>query len=334
MSAIHKRLHYSQRLEFQLLAQVFNEYLPPEYPYETGSGQASIKATDFDGRIDVIPVSDPNIFSQSQRITMAQELLQMVQSNPEVHGPMGIYEAYRRMYAALGVDNVENLIQPPPDMTPRPVDAGLENSSLLLGQPAQAFEGQNHAAHVDTHRSLFLTQVVKENPQFQSIIISHIMQHLQFLASEISMQQIPPEMQERIQAISQQMQQVTPQEAQQMQMQIQMILDQFAAPIMAQLTQEFLQSIGQQSDEVDPLVAIRQRELDLKDKELDIDASQFDAKQHQRDQEKLLETELASQRLGIQKDIADDKLDVAMQRLDQQADLKLLELEQKFGRNL
>jgi hypothetical protein len=141
-------------------------------------------------------------------------------------------------------------------------------------------------------------------------------------------------MQERIQAISQQMQQVTPQEAQQMQMQIQMILDQFAAPVMAQLTQEFLQSIGQQSDEVDPLVAIRQRELDLKDKELDIDASQFDAKQQQRDQEKLLETELASQRLGIQKDIADDKLDVAMQRLDQQADLKLLELEQKFGRNL
>ena len=139
MSAIHKRLHYSQRLEFQLLAQVFNEYLPPEYPYETGSGQASIKATDFDGRIDVIPVSDPNIFSQSQRITMAQELLQMVQSNPEVHGPMGIYEAYRRMYSALGMDNVENLIQPPPDMTPRPVDAGLENSSLLLGQPAQAF---------------------------------------------------------------------------------------------------------------------------------------------------------------------------------------------------
>jgi hypothetical protein len=130
------------------------------------------------------------------------------------------------------------------------------------------------------------------------------------------------------------MQQVTPQEAQQMQMQIQMILDQFAAPVMAQLTQEFLQSIGQQSDEVDPLVAIRQRELDLKDKELEIDASQFDAKQQQRDQEKLLETELASQRLGIQKDIADDKLDVAMQRLDQQADLKLLELEQKFGRNL
>ena len=333
MSAIHKRLHYSQRLEFKLLAQVFSEYLPPEYPYQTGSGQTNIKATDFDGRIDVVPVSDPNIFSQSQRITMAQELLQMVQSNPEVHGPMGIYEAYRRMYAALGVDNVENLIQPPPDMTPKPIDAGLENSSLLLGQPAQAFEGQNHLAHVDTHRSLFLLQVVKENPQLQSIIVSHVMQHLQFLASEISIQQIPPEVQQRIEAISQQMQQVTPQEAQQIQMEIKMILDQFAAPVMAQLAQEFMQSIGQQSDEIDPLVAIRQRELDLKDKELSIDASQFEAKQQQRGEEKLLENDLANQRIGVQKDIADDKLGVAVQRLDQQADLKLLELEQKFRRN-
>ena len=333
MSAIHKRLHYSQRLEFKLLAQVFSEYLPPEYPYQTGSGQTNIKATDFDGRIDVVPVSDPNIFSQSQRITMAQELLQMVQSNPEVHGPMGIYEAYRRMYAALGVDNVENLIQPPPDMTPKPIDAGLENSSLLLGQPAQAFEGQNHSAHVDTHRSLFLLQVVKENPQLQSIIVSHVMQHLQFLASEISIQQIPPEVQQRIEAISQQMQQVTPQEAQQIQMEIKMILDQFAAPVMAQLAQEFMQSIGQQSDEIDPLVAIRQRELDLKDKELSIDASQFEAKQQQRGEEKLLENDLANQRIGVQKDIADDKLGVAVQRLDQQADLKLLELEQKFRRN-
>lgn len=113
MSAIHKRLHYGQRIEFQLLATVFSEYLPPVYPYQTGTGPQEVKGQDFDGRVDIIPVSDPNIFSQSQRITMAQELLQMVQSNPEIHGPMGTYEAYRRMYAALGVDNVESLLQPP-----------------------------------------------------------------------------------------------------------------------------------------------------------------------------------------------------------------------------
>lgn len=331
MSAIHKRLHYSQRLEFALLAKVFQEYLPPEYVFETGSGPATIKGQDFDDRVDVIPVSDPNIFSQSQRISMAQELLQMVQSNPEVHGPNGVYEAYRRMYAALGVDNIESLLQPPADPTPQPIDAGLENSSLMLGQPATAFAQQNHQAHIDAHRSLFLTKVVQENPAIQSIIIAHVMQHLQFLASQIAEQQIPQEVQQRIAEIQQQSTQVSPQEAQQIQQQVQMIIEQFSSPVLAQLTSEFLQSIGMGGGE-DPLVAIREKELELRDKELDLDQQQFEQKQEQRAQEKLLETEIQKQRLNTQKDIADDKLDVAMQRLQQQADLKLLELETKLRR--
>jgi len=328
MSAIHKRLHYAQRIEFQLLSKLFGEFLPPEYAYETGTGPREVKQTDFDDRIDVIPVSDPNIFSQSQRITLAQELLQMVQSNPQVHGPNGIYEAYRRMYGALGVDNVEALLQPPPDMTPRPIDAGLENSGFLMGQPAQAFEGQNHTAHVETHRALFLTQVVKENPQIQAMVISHVMQHLQFLAAEMAQQQIPPETMERINQVQQQLQQMPVDQQQQAAQQIQMLLDQFAAPIMAQLSEEFLQSIGQGSE--DPLVEIRKAEVELRDKELDQEQSQFEAKQNQRAEEKLLENEIQKQRINVQKNVADDKLDVALQRLQQQADLKLLELEQKM----
>ena len=111
---------------------------------------------DVDGRVDVSPVSEPNSFSQSQRIRMAQGLLTMVQSNPELHGPQGIYEAYRRMYSALGVNDVDSLIQPPPPPPqPMPVDAGIENSGFLMGQPAQAFEPQNHQAHIDAHRYLF-----------------------------------------------------------------------------------------------------------------------------------------------------------------------------------
>ena len=328
MSAIHKRLHYAQRLEFGLLSKVFSEYLPPEYAYETGTGPREIKQTDFDERIDVIPVSDPNIFSQSQRITLAQELLQMVQSNPQVHGPNGIYEAYKRMYGALGVDNVESLLQPPPDMTPKPIDAGLENSAFLMGQPAQAFEGQNHRAHVETHRALFLTQVVKENPQIQAMIISHIMQHLQFLAAELAREQMPPETMQRIEQVQQQLGQMPIDQQQQTAQQIQMLLDQFAAPIMAQLSEEFLQSIGQGGE--DPLVEIRKAEVELRNKELDQNQNQFESKQDQRAQEKLLETEIQSQRINVQKEVADDKLDVALQRLQQQADLKLLELEQKM----
>ena len=328
MSAIHKRLHYAQRLEFGLLSKVFSEYLPPEYAYETGTGPREIKQTDFDERIDVIPVSDPNIFSQSQRITLAQELLQMVQSNPQVHGPNGIYEAYKRMYGALGVDNVESLLQPPPDTSPKPLDAGLENSAFLMGQPAQAFEGQNHRAHVETHRALFLTQVVKENPQIQAMIISHIMQHLQFLAAELAREQMPPETMQRIEQVQQQLGQMPIDQQQQTAQQIQMLLDQFAAPIMAQLSEEFLQSIGQGGE--DPLVEIRKAEVELRNKELDQNQNQFESKQDQRAQEKLLETEIQSQRINVQKEVADDKLDVALQRLQQQADLKLLELEQKM----
>jgi hypothetical protein len=329
MSAIHKRLHYAQRIEFGLLAKVFSEYLPPVYNYQVGSGPQEVKQIDFDDRVDIIPVSDPNIFSQSQRVTLAQELLQMVQSNPEIHGPMGIYEAYKRMYAALGVDNVDALLQPPPDMTPKPIDAGQENAGLLLGQPAQAFQEQNHQAHLEAHKSLFLTQIVKESPQVQALIISHCMQHLQFLAAQIAQEQMPPEMQQQIQQIQAQMQQVSPQEAAAIQQQIQMIIEQFSSQIMAQLASEFLQSIGMGGGD-DPLVDIRKRELDLRDKELDMESDQFVAKQAQRAQEKMTDSQIQQQRIDVQKQIADDKLEVAVNRLKQNADLKLLELENKL----
>ena len=298
MSAIHKRLHYAQRIEFQLLAKVFGEYLPPMYPYQTGSGSQEVKQTDFDGRVDVIPVSDPNIFSQSQRITMAQELMQLVQSNPEIHGPSGIYEAYRRMYAALGVDDVDSLLQPPPQPpVPAPIDAGTENSGFMMIQPQQAFEPQNHQAHVDTHRSLFLTEVVKTTPQLQSLIIAHCMQHLQFMSTQMAKEQMPPQIQQQIQQLEQQMAQVPPDQQPQVVSQIQMITESFSSPIMAQLTQDFLMSIGQGNEE-DPLVQIRQKELDLREQELNADQSQFEDKQAQRGEEKLLDSRIAKQRIG------------------------------------
>jgi len=329
MSAIHKRLHYAQRIEFGLLAKVFGEFLPPVYNYQVGSGPGEVKQTDFDDRVDIIPVSDPNIFSQSQRVTLAQELLQMVQSNPEIHGPLGIYEAYRRMYAALGVDNVDALLQPPPDNTPKPQDAGLENAGLLMGQPAQAFPEQNHQAHLDAHKSLFLTDIVKQSPQVQALIISHCMQHLQFMAMQMAQEQMPPEVQQKMQEIQSQIQQVSPQEAAQIQQQMQMVTEQYSSTIMAQLANEFLQSIGMGSSE-DPLVDIRKRELDLKDKELNMESEQFVAKQGQRQQEKMMEGQLQQERINVQKEIADDKLGVALDRLKQNADLKLFELENKI----
>ena len=160
------------------------------------------------------------------------------------------------------------------------------------------------------------------------MVICHVMQHLQFLASEMAQQQIPPETMERINQVQQQLQQMPVDQQQQAAQQIQMLLDQFAAPIMAQLSAEFLQSIGQGSE--DPLVEIRKAEVELRDKELDQEQSQFESKQNQRAEEKVLENEIQRQRINVQRNVADDKLDVALQRLQQQADLKLLELEQKM----
>ena len=264
---------------------------------------------------------------------MAQELLQMVQSNPEVHGPTGVYEAYRRMYAALGVDNVESLLQPPQQPPPpQPIDAGTENSQLLMGMPAQAFPQQNHQAHIDAHRSLFLTEIVKTNPPLQGAIISHMMQHLQFLAQELAQEKVPPELQQQMQQIQAAAQagQMPPEQAQQMMSEMNMMMEQYSAPILAQLTTELLQSIGQ-GDAEDPLVQIRQQELDLRAKEIDLDQQNFEAKEAARSQEKLLEAEIARNRIAASQDIADDKMDLALQRLQQQADLKLLELQTKFG---
>jgi len=235
------------------------------------------------------------------------------------------------MYAALGVDDIDSLIQPPPPPPqPMPVDAGIENSGFLMGQPAQAFEPQNHQAHIDTHRSLFLTDVVKQNPPLQGAIIGHMMQHLQFMAGQMVQGQIPPELNQQMQEMQAAAQsgQIPPDQLQQQQSQIQMQIEKISSPVLAQLTQELLESIGQ-GNETDPLVQIRQQELMLKEKAIDSENEQFEAKQQQRAEEKLLENEIAKQRMNIQREVADDKLDVAIRRLDQQADLKLLDMQNK-----
>ena len=331
MSAIHKRLHYSQRTEFKILARVFGEYLPPVYPYETGSGSKEIKLEDFSKKVDVIPVSDPNIFSMSQRVVMAQELLTMVQSNPEIHGPQGIYEAYYRMYSALGVDNIEALLLPPQDMTPKPVDAGIENSGLLQGIPANAFAEQNHEAHIEAHKSLFLTQGVQMNPQLQSMIIAHVMQHLQFLANQIAEQQMPPEAQQQIEQMMQQAQTLDPQSQMMVQQQVQGIIESMSSPILAQLSSEFLASI-QPPPQQDPLVAIRQQELGLRDKEIELKNQQFASKEQQDAMETSAELQLQQQKADQQAMNASEKNDIAKERLRQQAELKLIDLQARMNK--
>jgi len=336
LSAIHKRLHNAQRKEFKLLSKVFQEYLPNQYPYMTPQGNQEVGVSDFNDRVDIIPVSNPDIFSTSQRIAMAQEMMQLVNSNPNIHGPDGIYESYRRMYAAIGVDNPDTLLVPPPSRDPKPIEAGMENNTLLLGQPAQAFAEQNHDAHIAVHMSLLNTPPVQSNAAVQAMIHSHIMQHLQMKADGIALQQMPPELRQQYEKMNAQMQQLPVGEQEQMQLQMQQLVAQFSAPILAELVNEYTQKISAPQDE-DPLVTIRKQELALKGQELAQEQQQFIADQQRRSDEAQREDQIDAQRIMVQKDIADEKANItrermAMQQEKQEKDmqLKIQDLIQKY----
>ena len=253
MSAIHKRLHYAQKIEFKLLAQLFSTSLPPEYPYQVVGGNQTVKQTDFDDRIDVVPVSDPNMFSMSQRVAMAQLQLQLAQSNPEQHN---MQEAYRRMYLALGVDNIEALLPPPPQ--PQPTDPALENSIALLGKPLKAFPGQAHKAHIDAHRAFMSSMLVKSNLGAMSLLQAHISEHVSFQAREEVMQEMAPQLQQAMQ--------LPPEQQQQLQMQIENKIAERIGVITNNMVveeQEMMEGMDQ-----DSLVELRKKELDLQAAEL------------------------------------------------------------------
>ena len=328
LSAIHKRLHNSQKKEFRIMAKVFQEYLPQEYPYAVANNETTIKLSDFDEKVDIFPISNPDIFSQSQRIAMAQEMMQLVQSNPQVHGPNGTYEAYKRMYAAIGVDNVEQILTPPPPTDPLPMEAGFENNQLLLGNPAQAFQQQNHDAHIAVHMALLNTPPVQMNAQVQALIHSHIMQHLQMKADILGEQQMPPEVMQQFQQLQQQAQQGSPEEAQNLSLQAGEILAQFSAPILAELLVEYNQKVSAPQDE-DPLVAIRKQELALKGQELSIEQQQFVAAEQRKMQEAQQRVNVDRERIGAQEDIAELRDETARARLEQQARFKLLDQRNK-----
>ena len=179
MSAIHKRLHYAQKLEFQLLAKGFAEYLPDDYPYDVPGESRSIKRKDFDERVDVLPVSDPNIFSVAQRITMAQTQLQMAQSAPQMHN---MYEAFRRMYEAIGVRDIDSILIS--QNVDKPKDPASENSQVLDGSPLKAFAGQQHDAHITTHLMFGLSPLVGSVPAAAMALQKHIFDHLRLKGEE------------------------------------------------------------------------------------------------------------------------------------------------------
>ena len=292
MSAIHKRCYAAMKDEFKLLSKVVSQYLPPEYPYDVVGGQRNIKQADFDDRIDVVPVADPNIFSMSQRITMAQTELQLATSQPQLHN---LYQVYRNMYEAIGVKNIDTILPPPAPNAP--MDPSMEHINALAGKPFQAFPGQDHRAHITAHLNFMSTNMVRNSPMIMAAIQKNILEHISLMAQE----QVQLEFREQMQQMMllQQQAAMNPQVQQQLQAMTNQI-ESRKAILVAEMTEEFMKEekkITSQFDS-DPLLKLKSREVDLRamenERKKENDEAQID---------------LAKARLMQQGEIAEDKME-------------------------
>ena len=306
MSAIHKRLHYAQKVEFNILSNIFKESLSPTYPYKPSGQQGfeMVKQQDFDDRIDVIPVSDPNIFSMSQRVTLAQTQLQLAQADPASHN---MYEAYRRMYQALGVKDIDVILPAPAE--PQPLDPSVENANALRNAPLVAFRNQNQLAHIDAHRAFMSSYLVKNNPPTMAILQGHIVEHIGLQAREEVEEEMGP-------AIEQQAAQFGGQLPPELQAKLQEEIEQQVAEKIALMTeemvaeeQEILAAEGQ-----DPLVALKQQEINIKAEDLERKAA-MDAGRLGIDQQRIQQNaKLTREKIDSQEDIAQLRANVNLKK--------------------
>ena len=283
VSAVHKRLHSSMKVELKMLARLFSED-PTPYPYNVEI-DAQIKVQDFDNRVDILPVSDPNIFSMSQRVVLAQEQLKLAQAAPELHN---LYESYKRVYEALGVNNIEQILNPEPQ--PQPMDPAMENqeaSKAAAGQgQIQAFPQQDHDAHIAVHSAYMNSRVAQMQPPLLLILEKHIYEHLGLKAREVFQQQMAQ----------------NPQAAQQPPE----VQEQMVAQIQAQLMTQYQQS-QPPAQEQDPLVRIKEQELQLRQQEMLAD--------QQNDQQKLaLDQQRAQQNFALGRERIESTEDIAQMR--------------------
>ena len=299
MSGVHKRCYYAMRLEFKILARICGESLPPEYPYDVYGGPRQIKQADFDNRVDILPVADPNIMSMSQRVTLAQAQLQIAQSNPQMHN---LHEAYRRVYEALGTKTIDQILKPPPKQ-PEPLDPAKENARALQMKLLTAFEFQDHDAHIAAHMAFMASRMVQINPQVYALLQSHISDHISFKAKAQVKQMIMenPEM---------------AQMAQQDPQQFEIMFEAEVAKVAAQITQELVQTENANQNKEDPLIKIKQQEIDLRAMDLQrkVEETKFRADQeNQRSKDRLM---FDYDRLDQQDDQSDERLQVAREKIN------------------
>ena len=291
MSGIHKRCHYSQKKEFKLLFDVFRDYLPETYPYSVEGADRTVKAEDFSDRVDVLPVSDPNIFSTTQRVTLAQTELQLAQSAPDIHN---VKEAYRRMYEALGVKDIDQILRK--DSPTEPKDPAMEHADLLDSNLLRAYEGQDHDAHIQNHLIFGTNQMVLGNPPMAMKLQKHVLEHVSLKAKE------------QVMFLVQQGQ--LPQE------QVDEAIAKLEAQFMAEIKQLSAQLSGQ--GKPDPVIQLKQQELAQNAQKDQVDA-QLDAAKLQLDAEKLKQKSINDQaRIQKDYDIADKRAEVQYDKMTTQ----------------
>ena len=299
MSAIHKRCYYAMRQEFKLLSKIIAEYLPPEYPYAVYGADRIIKSLDFDNRVDILPVADPNIFSMAQRVTLAQTQLQIAQTNPQLHN---LHEAYTRVYEALGTKQIPELLKP--EVKPVPKDPAIENAEALQMQIAQAFPDQDHDAHIAAHSAFLRTRMVQINPPVYALLQGHISQHVSFKA------------QKEVMAMMQQNQQMMMM-AQQNPQQFQMVMDSEVAKRIAQITFELAQAEAQQDGaKQDPLIMLKQRELDLRAMDMQRRAQTDALRINNQDEQFEDRLDFDKVKLETQDEQSDERLEVAREKMN------------------
>ena len=293
MSAVHKRLHYAMRIEFKLLARVMSDFLPQEYPYSVENGDQAIMASDFDDRIDVVPVSNPNTFSQAQRIALAQTKMQLAGAAPELHN---MHEVYRDMYEAIGVTDVDRLMKKVPDEEPVPTDPASENINSMDMIELNAFQGQDHQAHIMAHLVFASSPMVGGMPPVAMSLQKHVMEHVKLQAEEQAMAQ---------------MAQAGPVPVEQQEMQMQALIAQGIAQGMQQLKQLSAQVSGQGPD---PLVKLKEQELQIRAQAQQADAQIDQAKVQLDAQNQQMRAEQFDKRLASQEAQTAARIDSAMQR--------------------
>tara|TARA_A100001037_G_scaffold136076_1_gene123271 strand:+ start:3341 stop:5830 length:2490 start_codon:yes stop_codon:yes gene_type:complete len=278
MSAIHKRIYVSLKNEFKMLARVFKLYLPEQYPYDVVGGQRMIKKQDFDDKVDILPIADPNIFSQTQRISIAQAELQLAQSNPAMHN---MYNAYRAMYEALGVKNIDMILKPV--ARPVPMDPSVEAIQALAGKPFQAFKGQDHRAHITAHLNFMTSSMARNNPMVTASMQKNIFEHISLMALE----QVEVEFKDQILQMQQMQQQMqaNPALAQDPQLQQQMMalnmqIESRKAVLIAEMFEDYAKEEQELMGEYgnDPIAKLKARELDIRAKDDFVKAEQAQEK--------------------------------------------------------